>query len=137
MSENRKLGMVGKFHRWNLLGCTGDVVGRCLAGWSRPAGSRHASQRVRVVLAPAGERDSISAPLSAFAERAGSVVSGVGLAGACDLPLLVALQKTGVAERIAEGMWQAYGKPLKVMAAIVLFVLVGLPVLGFIRKVLR
>lgn len=138
MLRSRKLGVVTKFHRWKVLGRTRDVVGRCVARWSRPARSGDASVCLWVVSSASTSSGSLSSCGTLFPEQVGSLVSGFVLAGDWVVPLLVAAQKKGgVAEKIMDGMWQAYGKPLKVMACIALFVLVGLPLLSFIRKTLQ
>lgn len=47
------------------------------------------------------------------------------------------IQKGEFAERLGSMFWTAYGKPLKFVAIVALCVLVGGPLLAFLRRLVR
>lgn len=45
--------------------------------------------------------------------------------------------KTDLINRVQDAFWGAYGGPLKVLLVIALLVMFGMPLLAFIKKILR
>lgn len=138
MRSREQLGLAGMFHRWNISRHAGNVVGRCRPGGSRSAGGCNAGVGIWLVPSPAAKgAGRAGGECVALASKA-DLVSRVWLASFGDVALLVAAVKPGgAAEKIMHGMWQAYGPALKVVGVIALIFFVGMPVLAFIRKVLR
>jgi len=50
---------------------------------------------------------------------------------------LLAVVETGFATKLRDMLWTAYGAPVKLVGCILLVVLVGAPLFGFIKRISR
>lgn len=51
--------------------------------------------------------------------------------------MFLAVQNTGFADRLSSMMWQAYGKPIKIIATIAVVVVLIVPVVTFLRRLVK
>lgn len=53
------------------------------------------------------------------------------------ITLAAAVTETPFADRLSKMLWQAYGAPVKFVAVVALIVVVGIPLVVFLRKLTR